>query len=67
MPRYRILGACNSHLAHEELKLEKKFGVLLPFNVFVRETENGQIEGASIDPVNAMERTGNPALPGVAT
>lgn len=62
IPKYRILGACNPHLAHEGLKLEDKLGVLLPCNVIVRETEDQLVEVASVDPVNAMERTGNPAL-----
>jgi uncharacterized protein (DUF302 family) len=66
MPRYRILGACNPKLAHAGLELENKLGVLLPCNVIVRETADNQVEVASVDPVNAMERTGNPALAGTA-
>ena len=62
MGRYRILGACNPAFAHEALKLEDKLGVLLPCNVIVRETADGRIEVASVDPVVAMERTENPAL-----
>jgi uncharacterized protein (DUF302 family) len=62
IPKYRILGACNPGFAHEALKIEDKLGVLLPCNVIVREAGNGQVEVASVDPVVAMERTGNPAL-----
>ncbi len=62
IPKYRILGACNPGFAHEALKVEDKLGVLLPCNVIVRETADGRIEVASVDPVIAMERTGNPAL-----
>ena len=62
MPKYRILGACNPSFAHEALKLEDKLGVLLPCNVIVRETADGRVEIASIDPVASLERTENPAL-----
>lgn len=62
MPKYRILGACNPSFAHEALKLEEKLGVLLPCNVIVREISDELIEVASVDPIVAMERTGNPAL-----
>lgn len=62
MPKYRILGACNPSFAHEALKLEDKLGVLLPCNVIVREISDELIEVASVDPIVAMERTGNPAL-----
>ena len=62
MAKYRILGACNPRFAHEALKLEDKLGVLLPCNVIVRETADGRVEIASIDPVASLERTENPAL-----
>ena len=66
IPKYRILGACNPRLAHEGLQLENKLGVLLPCNVIVRETADHQVEVASVDPVSAMERPGNPALTATA-
>jgi len=66
MPRYRILGACNPRFAHEALEHEDKLGVLLPCNVIIRETADGRVEVASVDPVAAMERTGNPALASMA-
>jgi uncharacterized protein (DUF302 family) len=62
MGKYRILGACNPSFAHHALQLEDKLGVLLPCNVIVRETETGQVEVASVDPVVSMEKTGNPRL-----
>lgn len=48
--------------AHKALQVEDKLGVLLPCNVIVRETSDQKVEVASVDPVVAMERTGNQAL-----
>jgi uncharacterized protein (DUF302 family) len=62
MRKYRILGACNPSFAHQALQLEDRLGVLLPCNVIVRETGDGQVEVASVDPVVAMEKTGNAML-----
>lgn len=60
--KYRILGACNPHFAHEALKIEDKLGVLLPCNVIIREMSDARVEVAAVDPVSSMDRTGNPAL-----
>lgn len=65
-PKYRILGACNPRLAHEALKMEERLGVLLPCNVIVRETTDGKVEVAGVDPVATLERTGNDALSATA-
>ena len=66
MAQYRILGACNPRFAHQALQIEDKLGVLLPCNVIVRETPDRKVEVASVDPVAAMDRTGNPALTSTA-
>lgn len=61
-PKYIILGACNPTLAHEALQLESKVGTMLPCNVVVRDSGNGQTEVAAIDPVASMQAIDNPAL-----
>lgn len=66
MARYRILGACDPSLAHEALKIEDKLGVLLPCSIIVHETPDRRVEVASVDPVAALEPTGNPALARIA-
>ena len=66
MRRYVILGACNPPLANRALKIENKIGVMLPCNVIVQETENGQIEVSSIDPMASMAAAGNTSLTAVA-
>jgi uncharacterized protein (DUF302 family) len=63
---YRILGACNPQLAREALGIEDKLGVLLPYNVIVHETADQRVEVASVDPVVALDRSGNPALARIA-
>ncbi len=53
-PNYKILGACNPAFAHKALLAENKIGTMLPCNVIVRETENGSIEVAAVDPIASM-------------
>ncbi len=53
-PNYKILGACNPAFAHKALLAENKIGTMLPCNVIVRETENGSIEVAAVDPITSM-------------
>ncbi|MGB5078538.1 MAG: DUF302 domain-containing protein [Sphingorhabdus sp.] len=62
MPSYVILGACNPQLAYEALQLENKVGTMLPCNVVVRQTDNGKVEIAAIDPVASMQAIPNPQL-----
>jgi uncharacterized protein (DUF302 family) len=64
--KYRILGACNPQLAYQALQLEDKIGTMLPCNVLVQETDDGQVEVSAIDPVASMQAIDNPALGEVA-
>ena len=57
--KYRILGACNPKLAYEALQIEDKVGTMLPCNVVLQETADGQTEVSAIDPVASMQAIHN--------
>lgn len=63
---YRILGACNAPFAHQALQVEDRIGLLLPCNIVVQETREGNVEAAAIDPTVAMQTVGNPKLTEIA-
>ena len=60
--KYKILGACNPPYAYEALRAEDKIGTMLPCNVIVQESDNGQIEVAAIDPIASMQAVQKPGL-----
>ncbi len=60
--KYKILGACNPHLAYKALQSEDKIGLFLPCNVIVEEHENGEIEVSAVDPIASMSTVENEAL-----
>jgi uncharacterized protein (DUF302 family) len=64
---YRILGACNPHFAYKALQSEPKIGVLLPCNVIVEQTDNGNIEVSAVDPYSSMMAVKNEALYDIAS
>jgi uncharacterized protein (DUF302 family) len=63
---YRILGACNPPFAHKALQAEDKIGTMLPCNVIVQETIDGNVEIAAVDPIASMKAIDNPALQEIA-
>jgi uncharacterized protein (DUF302 family) len=64
---YMILGACNPPLAHRALTLERDIGLLLPCNVVVYAAEHaGKSVVAAMDPMAALELTGNAQIRSVA-
>ena len=65
--KYKILGACNPPFASKALLTEDKIGTMLPCNVIIQETDNGNVEVAAIDPVASMQAVGNKELEGIAT
>ena len=60
--KYKILGACNPPIAHKVLTTEDKIGVMLPCNIIVQEMENGIIEVAMINPMEAMTSVKNDSI-----
>ena len=65
--KYKILGACNPHFAHEALLAEDTIGTMLPCNVIVQDRGNGKVEVSAVDPVASMMAIKNDALGDVAT
>lgn len=64
---YVILGACNPPLAHRALMAERDLGLLLPCNVIVYAgDEPGRSVVAAMDPVAALQLTGNTEIRTIA-
>ena len=64
--KYKILGACNPHFAHEALKAEPHIGVFLPCNVIVQEIGQNEVEVSAVDPIASMSSVENEGLSGIA-
>ena len=66
MPPYLILGACNPPLAHRALEAEPAIGLLLPCNVIVRKTGDGDTSVGFIDPQMLVGLTGTAQVQEIA-
>ncbi|MFD8103633.1 DUF302 domain-containing protein [Nocardia fluminea] len=64
MEDYRILGACNPHLAHRAVDIDRQIGLLLPCNVVVRRDRSDldTIVVEAMNPELMSQVTGEPAL-----
>lgn len=62
---YRILGACNPHMAYKAIGMEPRVGAMLPCNVILRAVDSG-VEVSAIDPEASMQAIDNPDLKRVA-
>lgn len=63
---YLILGACNPGMANEAIKIEPRVGAMLPCNVIVRSTTDGEVMVSAVDPVASMQAIENATLQSVA-
>ncbi len=66
LKRYTILGACHPQSAYKAIQAEDKIGTMLPCNVLVRETEDGKVEVAAVDPLASMSAIENESLGSIA-
>jgi uncharacterized protein (DUF302 family) len=65
--RYVILGACNPNLAYQALQSELEIGLLLPCNVIVYETDEGQSNVSILNPMSMMDIAESDSLESVAS
>jgi uncharacterized protein (DUF302 family) len=63
---YKILGACNPHLAHQAIEAEPDIGLLLPCNVLLREQGDGKVHVSFMDPLAVLGMVDNPQIAEVA-
>lgn len=64
--RYRIFGACNPSFAHQALQTDARFGVLLPCNVVLYETDDGKTILGAIDPLQTLGASAEAEGAGIA-
>jgi uncharacterized protein (DUF302 family) len=53
-------------MAHQAIGIEPRIGAMLPCNVIIRDTGNGEITVSAVDPVASMQAVDNDKLTAVA-
>lgn len=66
LPPYKILGACNPHLASQAIAAEPEIGALLPCNVVVRQDATGGTRVEFMDPNAVLKLVERPEVNGLA-
>ncbi|MGA7983693.1 MAG: DUF302 domain-containing protein [Burkholderiales bacterium] len=66
LPPYKILGACNPHLASQAIAAEPEIGVLLPCNVVVRQDAGGGTRVEFMDPQAVLQLVDRPEVNALA-
>ncbi|MCF8218480.1 MAG: DUF302 domain-containing protein [Bacteroidales bacterium] len=64
--RYNVLGACNPSLGYKAIQAEDKIATMLPCNIVVQETEDGNTSVAAVDPVASMQAVDNEEVINIA-
>ncbi|WP_018138452.1 MULTISPECIES: DUF302 domain-containing protein [unclassified Thioalkalivibrio] len=64
---YRILGACNPHLARHAIEADPNIGLLLPCNVLVQDNQDGTCTVGFMDPVAVMALVDKPGVEALAS
>ena len=59
---YKILGACNSTLAHEALESESLIGILMPCNILIIDNEDQTTKVVFPIAKSLLEKTENNAI-----
>jgi uncharacterized protein (DUF302 family) len=65
-PRYHILGACNPPFAHTALQADPLAGLLMPCNVIVYTTGEGESRVVGFDPRAMVKAFDEPKLTSLA-
>lgn len=63
---YKILGACNPHLANQALTAEAEIGLLLPCNVVVYTGDDSNTVVSAVDPESLFKVVGRAELEPIA-